>query len=138
MSSAFTYKGYSARIELVAEENLICGIVVGIRDTVLFQGETVQQAKLDFERAIDFLLEGYAEKGEPPPKQFSGNIQFRVSPEIHAAACKIAELRNMSFNKFGEDLLIEAIERFDLDANSFINGLSVKSRSKRKFTLNDI
>jgi predicted HicB family RNase H-like nuclease len=53
--STFAYKGYSARVELVAEENLICGMVVGIFDTILFQGETVKEAKMNFEKAIDFF-----------------------------------------------------------------------------------
>lgn len=117
----------------MAEENLICGMVIGIFDTVLFQGQTVKEAKADFERAIDFFLEDYTGKGKPAPKPFSGNIQFRVSPEIHAAVCEVAEIRNMSFNKLGESILIEAIEKYKPEAIPVIGKVNARrSRIKKK------
>lgn len=60
------YKGYFAALEFDLDDDLICGRVLGIRDVIGFQGETIKKAIEDFHSAIDFYLEGFNKSGYAP------------------------------------------------------------------------
>lgn len=61
------YKGYFASLEFDLDDDLICGRVIGIRDVIGFQGETIKKAIEDFHSVIDFYLEGFNTSGKTPP-----------------------------------------------------------------------
>lgn len=126
--SRLNYNGYTATIEVDVESGLLCGRVVGIPDVIGFQGETIAKAEADFHSAIDFFLEDYNKTGKTPPKPFSGNVQFRVSPSLHSIAYEIAEAKGISFNSYGASILMEAVlkERPDAEAE-------LKAEPKRKY-----
>ena len=102
------YKSYSAIIEVDDEAGIIFGRVLGLRDVITFQGETVAEARKSFEDSVDFYLEMCAERGENPEKPFSGKFILRVSPELHRSLAVEAEARETSLNALAET----AIERF--------------------------
>lgn len=106
------YKGYTASLEVLPEEKIILGKLDGIPDTITFKVESLDQIENMFKETVDAFLAGYEAMGRTPPKPCSGNVQFRVTPSLHAAALHIAKEYG-SFNKFGEHLLRQAVaERF--------------------------
>lgn len=108
MSNVMTYKGYSARIEYDDEDGILFGQIAGIRDGVSFHAESVDELKAAFHEAVDDYLDTCAKIGKEPQKPYSGNVMFRVSPEVHRKAAVAAELAGKSLNQWAEEVLIKA------------------------------
>ena len=62
------YKGYEARIEYSAEDNLLVGRVINARDSISFHGKTVAEVRAAFETMIDDYLIMCANEGIEPNK----------------------------------------------------------------------
>jgi predicted HicB family RNase H-like nuclease len=107
MTNVMNHKGYSARIDYDDEDGLFTGRIAGIRDGVGFHGETVDELRAAFHEAVEDYLETCAKIGKEPQKAFSGQVMFRVSPEVHRKAALAAELAGKSLNQWAE----EALER---------------------------
>ncbi len=103
--NTMTYKGFSARIEFDAEDEIFFGKVAGIADGVGFHAETVEDLKSAFHEAIDDYIETCAKIGKNPQKPYSGKMMFRVDPEVHAQAAKAAELSGKSLNQWAAEVL---------------------------------
>jgi predicted HicB family RNase H-like nuclease len=109
MNSAMTYKGYSARIAYDDDDRIFTGRIAGIRDGVGFHAETVEALRAAFEEAVDDYVETCARLGKEPEKAYSGQMMFRVSPELHRKAALAAELEGKSLNQWAEEVLSRAV-----------------------------
>ncbi|WP_225026403.1 type II toxin-antitoxin system HicB family antitoxin [Xinfangfangia pollutisoli] len=108
MSNAMSYKGYSARIEYDDEDGIFTGKLAGIRDGVGFHADTVEGLREAFREAVDDYLETCAKIGKEPQKAYSGQMMFRVDPEVHRKAALAAELAGKSLNAWAEEVLEKA------------------------------
>ena len=109
--SGMTYKGYHARIEFDADDEIFVGRVAGLSDVVGFHAETVDDLKTAFREAVDDYLETCRTIGKAPQKPYSGRVMFRISPEVHAKAATAAELSGKSLNEWAEAALAEAASK---------------------------
>ena len=107
---AMSYKGYVAKVEFDAEDNLFCGRIAGIRDGVTFHADTVSDLIAAFHEAVDDYVETCARIGKNPQKPYSGNLMLRIDPEIHSRAARAAEVAGKSLNQWGEEVLAKAAE----------------------------
>jgi predicted HicB family RNase H-like nuclease len=103
-----TYKGYAARIEFDAEDEIFFGRLAGIDDVIGFHADTVSELKTAFHESVDDYIETCRKIGKVPMKPYSGKMMFRVDPEIHARAAKAAELAGKSLNQWAEEVLDKA------------------------------
>lgn len=110
MTNTMTYKGYSARIDYDDDDGVFTGRIAGIRDRVGFHAETVEGLRTAFREAVEDYIETCASLGKEPQKAFSGQVMFRVSPEVHRKAVIAAELAGKSLNQWAEDVLDRAAE----------------------------
>ena len=78
-----TYKGYAAKVEFDDEDMIFYGEVIGIRDVVTFEGDTVKEIEKAFHASVDDYLNMCKERNEVPDKPFSGKFLVRLSFEIH-------------------------------------------------------
>lgn len=108
MTNRMTYKGYTARIEFDDDDGIFFGRVAGIRDGVGFHADTVDGLRAAFREAVDDYLETCAKLGKEPQKAFSGQMMFRVNPEVHRKAALAAELAGKSLNQWAEEVLERA------------------------------
>lgn len=108
MTNRMTYKGYTARIEFDDDDGVFFGRVAGIRDGVGFHADTVDGLRAAFREAVDDYLETCAKLGKEPQKAFSGQMMFRVNPEVHRKAALAAELAGKSLNQWAEEVLDRA------------------------------
>jgi predicted HicB family RNase H-like nuclease len=108
MTNTMTYKGYSARIEYDDEDGIFTGCVAGIRDGVGFHADTVEALRDAFHEAVEDYIETCAKIGKEPQKAFSGQVMFRVDPEVHRKAALAAELSGKSLNQWAEEVLNRA------------------------------
>jgi len=105
MTNVMVCKGYSARIEYDDEDAVFVGRIAGIGDIVGFHAETVEALRLAFEDAVDDYIETCARVGKDPQKAYSGQVMFRISPEVHRKAAQAAELAGKSLNQWAEEVL---------------------------------
>lgn len=57
MGNTMEYRGYYAKIEYSDSDNVFFGVVQGISDLIIFEGESVNALKQSFQEAIDDYLE---------------------------------------------------------------------------------
>lgn len=106
--NAMTYKGYAARVEFDARDNILVGRIAGIRDIVSFHAETVAELRAAFEGAVDDYVETCAKVGKAPEKSASGKMMLRVPPEVHGSALVAAEAAGKSLNQWAAEVLRDA------------------------------
>ena len=61
-----------------------------------------------YEEAVEDYIETCAKIGKEPQKAFSGQVMFRVDPEVHRKAALAAELSGKSLNQWAEEVLDRA------------------------------
>lgn len=108
MSKSMSYKGYSARVEYDDEDGIFVGRIAGIRDGVGFHADSVAELREAFHDAVEDYIVTCASIGKEPQKAFSGQMMFRVNPELHRKAAIAAELAGKSLNQWAEDLINRA------------------------------
>lgn len=108
MTNAMSYKGYSARVEYDDEDGIFTGRIAGIRDGVGFHADTVEGLREAFREAVEDYLETCTKIGKEPQRAFSGQMMFRVAPEVHRKAALAAELAGKSLNQWAEEVLGKA------------------------------
>ncbi len=93
-----TYKGYTAKVEFDDEDMIFHGEVIGIRDVVTFEGDSVKEIEKAFRDSVDDYLNMCKERNEAPDKPFSGKFVVRLSPEIHRKIHASAKKAGLSVN----------------------------------------
>jgi predicted HicB family RNase H-like nuclease len=93
------------------DAGVLRGKVVNTRDTITFQGKTVEEAMQAFRDSVDDYLEFCASSGDPPEKPFSGKFIVRVRPELHRDLSAIAQSSGMSLNKLVLSELLKLARR---------------------------
>lgn len=106
-----TYKGYTGLIEVDTENGILFGRVLDIKDTITFQGKTVEEASQAFRDSVDDYLEFCEELGEKPDKPFSGKLPFRTTPELHRKIFLAATKAGKSINSWMEEVIEDATIR---------------------------
>ena len=103
--STLTFKGYTARVEIDARDNLLVGHLLGMRDLVGFHANDVAGLRAAFEEAVLDYLDACAKLGKQPEKPASGKLMLRVAPEIHSAALIAAQASGISLNQWAAKAL---------------------------------
>jgi predicted HicB family RNase H-like nuclease len=93
-----TYKGYSGSISVDIEGGILHGEVIGIRDVITYEAETVTGLIEAFHESLDDYLAFCVERGESPDKPYSGKLLVRVSPDVHRALVARAKDKGQSVN----------------------------------------
>ncbi len=101
------YKGYIGRVIYDDEAKIFHGQVIGLKDIITFQGESVKEIDQAFHDSIDDYLSWCKERGEKPEKTYSGRLNLRLAPDIHAILSLEAAKRNVSLN----DLIVEKLQK---------------------------
>ncbi len=99
------YKGYVGKVEFDDEAKVLCGEVMGIRDVVTFEGESVADIEQAFRDSVDDYLDFCRQHGEDPDKPCSGKFVVRVSPELHRRLSMQASAEQKSLNTVVEQCL---------------------------------
>ncbi len=107
--NSMTYKGYFAKVNFDERDNIFWGKVIGIKESISFEGETVAQLTDDFHNAIDHYLADCKKLGRAPAKPYSGKLTLRISPNTHAEVAAAAAHTGKSLNKWVADTLQEIV-----------------------------
>lgn len=107
-----TYKNYIGTVNFSEEDGVFFGKVMGITDSISFEGDSVDSLVEDFHNAVDEYLEFCAENDKEPQQQYKGSFNVRISPDLHRQASLMAQARHISLNN-----LIEQ------SVKSYVNGV---------------
>ena len=104
------YKGYMGQVELDAEAGILHGQVVGIRDVVTFQGESVKEVEQAFHDSVDDYLAFCKEQKQEPDKPCSGKFVVRLDSSLHRELNMWASEKGESLNTIVVERLQEAVK----------------------------
>jgi predicted HicB family RNase H-like nuclease len=100
------YKGYSGTVEYSEEDKCLYGKVIGMnKNSVTYEGKTVEELRADFESGIDLYLESCKERGIKPQKPYSGSLNIRIPSDLHSQLALKAQMSGRSINAIIKDLL---------------------------------
>lgn len=108
MNGMMEYRGYHAKVEYSPEDETFVGQVFGVADTLVFDGQSIEELKAMFHASIDDYLELCQEIGKEPDREYRGTFNVRVPVELHREAALAAESKDISLNQF----VAEALRRY--------------------------
>jgi predicted HicB family RNase H-like nuclease len=111
MNNTIKYKGFTAKIEFSADDNVFFGRLLGVDDIVSFHAENVEDLNKEMKETVDFYIETCEKFGKSVKKTFNGKLLFRFSSELHAKIVESAARRGKSVNEFGREIFETAIEK---------------------------
>ena len=95
------YKGYKGSVEYSKEDNCLFGKVQGmIKALILYEGQTLEELRKDFEAGVDSYLEGCKADGVEPAKPYSGRLNLRMSSELHSRVAAFVAASGTTINDF--------------------------------------
>ncbi|MCL2376120.1 MAG: toxin-antitoxin system HicB family antitoxin [Defluviitaleaceae bacterium] len=74
------YKGFFGSVEYSAEDNLLCGEILGIDGLFMYHGEALKDLQEDFKEAVESYLAYCEEKGVQPQRMLAANYT-NISPK---------------------------------------------------------
>lgn len=110
MNDLMEYKGFKARVEYSADDEVFFGKLLGIEDIVTFEGKTVRELKKDMKEAVDFHIEICEKQSKPAKKPYSGKVLFRLPSDLHAKIAETAARKGKSINEWGKEILESAVK----------------------------
>ncbi|HCC87116.1 MAG TPA: toxin-antitoxin system HicB family antitoxin [Prevotella sp.] len=104
------YKGYAGSVDYSEEDNCLYGKVLGMsKDNITYEGKDVDELRKDFEGAVDDYLASCKASGVKPHKAYSGNLNVRLSPEIHSRIAMLAQQAGTTINGYIRQTLAKAV-----------------------------
>jgi predicted HicB family RNase H-like nuclease len=107
MSQTLQYKGYDGSVLYSAEDRLLHGRILGIRDMVSFEGTDVKSLETNFKGAVDEYLAFCKAEGKTPDAPFKGSFNVRISQDLHQRTALYAEEHEIKLNAVVQDALRE-------------------------------
>lgn len=106
------YKGYTGSVEYSEEDNCLFGKVQGLNKgtCILYEGNTVDELKTDFEEAIDGYLASCKERGIVPQKSYSGKLNLRMTSDLHSRVAAFAASTGITINDFINKAIVDKLE----------------------------
>jgi predicted HicB family RNase H-like nuclease len=114
MSQTLQYKGYDGSVEYSAEDRVLHGSLLGIRDAIVYEGMDVDSLESNFRAAVDEYLTFCFEEGKAPDQPFKGSFNIRVESDLHRRAALFAAEHNQKLNT----VVSKALEEFISPAHS--------------------
>jgi len=105
MSNLLEHRGYFGTVEFSATDKVLFGRVIGINGLISYEGESVQNLKLDFESAVDDYLEMCSIEGVEPQKAYKGKFNVRISPELHKKLVVYSAEHSQTLNSTVEEAI---------------------------------
>ena len=104
------YKGYTGSVEYSEEDQCLFGKVQGMtKDSITYEGNTVDELTSDFHGAVDDYLKKKKKKGVAPRKPYTGVLNVRLTPEIHSGAAMAAKQEGITINAFIKNAVAKAL-----------------------------
>ena len=98
INNSMEYKGYLGTVEYSADDNILFGQIIGIRGLISYEGYSIKQLKANFEEAIDDYLLDCEESDIEPQQPYNGNLDVKISPDLHKRLQVYSKSKNQNPN----------------------------------------
>jgi predicted HicB family RNase H-like nuclease len=98
MSETLQHRGYDGSVLYSAEDKMLHGRILGIRDMISYGGTNVRSLEKNFRDAVDGYLDFCTSQSKEPDKPFKGSFNVRVPQELHKRAAVYAETHDLKLN----------------------------------------
>ena len=115
MKDVITYKDFIGSVHFAAEDKVFYGKIEGINDLITFEGETVKQLEESFKFMVDKHIKDCKKNNLPLEKSYRGNLNIRLTPELHKKAAHNAALRGISLNQYINEAIRKALHASEPD-----------------------
>ena len=107
------YKGYKGSVEYSKEDNCLFGKVQGMsKALILYEGQTLDELRQDFEAGVDSYIEGCRADGVEPAKPYSGRLNLRMSSELHSRMAAFVAASGTTINDFINKAIKNELKQF--------------------------
>jgi predicted HicB family RNase H-like nuclease len=113
MKDALKYKGFIGSVHFAAEDRVFYGKVEGVNDLITFEGATVDELEIGFQYMVDEHIKDCHTNNILLEKSYKGNLNIRLSPELHKKAVYSASIRGISLNQYINDAIKKEIASSD-------------------------
>lgn len=113
MKDALRYKGFIGSVHFAAEDRVFYGKVEGVSDLITFEGSTVDELEKGFKYMVDEHIKDCEKNNTPLEKSYKGNLNIRLSPELHKKAAYNASIRGISLNQYINNAIKKEIASSD-------------------------
>ena len=113
MKDVMKYKGFIGSVHYASEDRVFYGRVEGINDLITFEGSTVDELEEGFKYMIEEHIKDCRKNDVPIEKSYKGNLNIRLSPEVHKKAARNASLKGISLNQYINDAINKEIASSD-------------------------
>ena len=113
MKDILNYKGFIGSVHYAAEDRVFYGKVEGVNDLITFEGSSVDELEKGFKYMVDEHIKDCSNKNIPLQKSYKGNLNIRLSPELHKKAAYNASLKGISINQYINEAIQKEIESSD-------------------------
>lgn len=108
MKNILEYKEMKGSVEYSPEDDCLFGKILFIDDLILYEGQSLDELKKDFQSAVDDYLEDCKKTAKSIKKKFKGTFNIRISPELHEKVALTAQSKHKSIN----NVVIEALKKY--------------------------
>ena len=115
MKDILKYKGFIGSVHYAAEDRVLYGKVEGVNDLITFEGSTVDELEDGFKYMVDEHIKDCIKENIPLEKSYKGNLNIRLSPELHKKAAHNAAMKGVSLNQYINDALKKDLASSDPD-----------------------
>ena len=119
------HKGYIAKVDFDEDDKVLHGRILGIRDVITFEADSVEGAIAAFEESVEDYLAFCKERNKEPEKPFSGKFNLRIDPDLHRGISLLAAANDISMNSWA----ITAIKK------AFLAGVEARGDDMRNILL---
>lgn len=120
MSNLLKYKGYHGSIAFSAEDGILVGSIIGIKDSLNFHGSSISEIEQSFHDCVDGYLEMCSKLGRNPDKEYKGSFNVRISPSLHREAEVTARSAGVTLNQFVQTAIEEKLNQESQSQESLI------------------
>jgi len=105
------HKGYSGSVEYSEEDKCLCGKILGLKNSlILYEGNSLDELKADFEEGVENYLDRCTRKGVEPEKPYNGMLNICISSDTHIKIAMYAEYHRTSIDALICDLIEKRLE----------------------------
>ena len=115
MKDVMRYKGFIGSVHYASEDRVFYGKVEGINDLITFEGSTVDELESGFKYMIEEHIKDCRKKDIAVEKSYKGNLNIRLSPDVHKKAARNASLKGISLNQYINEALKNEIASSDIE-----------------------
>ena len=125
MKNYLEYKNYIGTVEYSAEDNCLFGKVLGIKNLILYEGQSVEELRQSFIYMLDGYLEDCRADGREPEKSYKGSLNVRIGSDTHRILAIEAQARDISINSYIKEILDDYIK--SVSKENLVQSISTKN-----------